>query len=246
MAQLGERQLRQLKPHVELALAVSGFNDLELHHAGYDNTGVMPIALERKLYDIPSNKALAASMASEGPKLLFIGRLSPNKKQEDLVKLLYFYHRIEPDARLILVGDPWVVKYDQWVLNLAADLGLAGNVTLTGKVSQQDMVTYYRNADLFISMSEHEGFGKPFIESMYLELPILAFDSTAVPYTLGEAGVLFGRKNFDDLAELVDILISDHDLRQRIIAKQRQRARSFLAPQVKEQFLIFISQLKLQ
>jgi glycosyltransferase involved in cell wall biosynthesis len=83
-------------------------------------------------------------------------------------------------------------------------------------------------------MSEHEGFGKPFIESMYLDLPILAYAAGGVPDTLGGVGVLFHHKDYEALAEVVDILVRDVHLRQRIIARQRERVQMFLEPQVRE------------
>ena len=242
-ARRGQQQLEALLPQTELALADSAFNELELQAAGYGNTAVLPITLPENQYTLPLNQALAEKLQHKGPNLLFVGRLASNKRQEDLVKLLYYYRRIQPDAQLILVGDRWTIKYDKWVETLAADLGLADQVTLTGKVSQQDMITYYKTADLYISMSEHEGFGKPLIESMYLNLPVLAYACTSVPYTMGNSGVLFHQKDYERLAELVDMLIIDQPLRQRIIAQQQQRVQTFLEPQVRAQFETYMEQL---
>ena len=240
---LGQAQLATLRPKTDLALGVSGFNQRELQAAGYSKTAVVPLVMTQAQYDLPLNETLAAQLQQMGPKLLFIGRFSPNKKQEDLVKLLYYLHRIRPDAHLLLVGDRWAIKYDQWVEWLAADLGLSQFVTLPGKVSQQDMVTYYKTADLYISMSEHEGFGQPLIESMYLGLPILAYASTGIPYTLDKVGVQFHHKNYEQLAELVDILLSDPPLRQRLITHQRQRVQAFLEPQVHQLFTVQLKTL---
>jgi L-malate glycosyltransferase len=177
---------------------------------------------------LPSNSELVERLAQKRPLLLFVGRIAPNKRQEDLVKLLYYYRRFQPQAHLLLVGDRWVVGYDRWLESLAADWGLADGVTLLGKVPQADLVTCYRQADLYISMSEHEGFGKPFIESMYHDLPILAYSAAGVPDTLAGAGVQFRQKDFERLAELVDILVTDSELRRRLIAGQRQRLAQFL------------------
>jgi len=107
-------------------------------------------------------------------------------------------------------------------------------------------VTYYRNCDLYLSMSEHEGFGKPFIESMYLGLPIMAYRSAAVPSTLGETGLLFTQKDFEALAEVVQIIISDHSLQNRIIRHQKERVQNFLEPVVKEIFRRYLANLGLQ
>ncbi len=169
-----------------------------------------------------------------GPLLLFVGRQVPNKKAEDLLKLLFFLRRIEPDARLTLVGAPWLDSYTRWLHDLARDLGLGGAVHFVGHVSQQEMVSYYRLADLYVSMSEHEGFGKPLIESMLLGLPVMAYAAAAVPYTLGGAGVLFHDKQYEALAELAHLLVTDRALRQKVIAGQTQRVQAFREPQVKQ------------
>ncbi|MCP4423324.1 MAG: glycosyltransferase [Chloroflexi bacterium] len=245
MTTLGQKQFVAMQPKTILGLADSAYNELELQEAGFTNTAVLPITLNEKELDLPSNETLAAELEGKRPYLLFVGRLSPNKKQEDLVKLLHYYRRIQPEARLFLVGDRWDVKYDLWVEQLAADLGLSEAVTLTGKVSQQDMITYYRQAALYVSMSEHEGFGKPFIESMYFDLPILAYSSTSVPYTLSDAGAQFRQKDYERLAELTDILITDKELRKRIIAKQRRRVKAFQETVVRQIFISWLIKLQL-
>jgi glycosyltransferase involved in cell wall biosynthesis len=107
------------------------------------------------------------------------------------------------------------------------------------------MLTYFAGADLYVSMSEHEGFGKPLLESMLLGLPILAYAASAVPFTLGRAGVLFRAKAYEALAELVDIMIKDQALRRRIIAGQKERARAFLEPNVRQVLATFLRELGL-
>lgn len=245
LARLGMRQLEILRPRTELALAVSGYNEAELQRAGFERTAVQPICLPVERYDIPLNERLAAGLARSGPRLLFIGRLAPNKRQEDLVKLLHCLRRLRPEAHLYLVGDPWEVGYDRWVEQLAGELGVRSGLTLAGKVSQQDMVTYIRAADVYVSMSEHEGFGVPLIESMYLGLPVVAYGAAAVPETMGDAGVLFYRKKYEPLAELLDLLLADDALRGRIIEKQRARVQAFLEPQVRRQFIAQLAKVGL-
>ncbi|MFQ5399197.1 MAG: glycosyltransferase [Anaerolineae bacterium] len=240
-AALGQKQLKLLLPLTDLALADSAYNELDLQAAGYTETAVLPIFLNEVDYDLPDDPEVVAELSRTGPNLLFVGRLAPNKKQEDLVKLLFFYRRIRPTARLFLVGDRWTIQYDKWIEQLAQTYGLADGVILTGKTSQREMVTYYRYADLFVSMSEHEGFGKPLIESMLLDLPVLAYGVTAVPGTMGDAGVQFYRKDFERLAELVEILVTDDALRGRLLACQRERARMFLGPVVRRQFHHFLN-----
>jgi glycosyltransferase involved in cell wall biosynthesis len=244
LARLGVRQLAALRPRTGLALADSAYNAAELRRAGFD-AAELPIALQPERYDTPINEELVAGLSSPGPRLLFIGRLAPNKRQEDLVKLLYCLRRARPGAHLYLVGDRWETGYDAWVEQLAAELGVGDGVTLAGKVSQGDMVTYIRTSDFYVSMSEHEGFGLPLIESMYLGLPVIAYGVSAVPGTMGGAGVLFSRKEYEHLAELIDMLFADGPLRRRIVDGQRQRAQLFLESRVHQRFVDYLTEVGL-
>ncbi|MBC7227607.1 MAG: glycosyltransferase family 4 protein [Thermoflexales bacterium] len=232
--QRGRRQLGLLRERTVLALGDSSFNEAELQKAGFSPTGVLPIVLDSSQYDLEPNPDLINRYQDIGPRLLFVGRLVPNKKQEDLIKLLYFYRRIEPSARLFLVGPPWVPAYAEWLREFAEELGLGEAVIFTGHVHQRDLVTYYRLADVYVSMSEHEGFGKPLIEAMYLGVPVVAYAAGAVPETMGGAGVLFHQKDYEVLAELIDLVVKSQVLRQRVIQKQRERASLYLEPQVRQ------------
>jgi L-malate glycosyltransferase len=232
----GREQLFQIRPITQLALSASPYSEQELIQVGFRETGVLPIVLDESQYDLSIDDALFDSFRSAGPMLLFVGRVSPNKRQEDLIKLLYYYRRIEPRAHLVLVGSVQAVEYVNWLKKFAAKLRVADHVTFAGHVSQQEMVTYFKAADLFVSMSEHEGFGKPLIESMYLDLPVMAFASTAVPSTLGDAGILFRKKNYEALAELVDMVVSDQEMRRRLIAGQRARVQMFLEVNVRRKW----------
>ncbi|MCB8952392.1 MAG: glycosyltransferase family 4 protein [Ardenticatenales bacterium] len=233
-ARLGEQQLARLQPRADLALAVSDYNAADLRAAGFDNVAVLPLPLDAAPYQGALNETLAADLrAHPGPLLLFVGRLAPNKRQEDLLKLLFYLRRLRPTARLALVGDPWVMGYGDWLRGEATRLGMGDALLLPGKVLAADLVTYYRCADWFVSMSEHEGFGKPLVECMAAELPVLAFAAGAVPATLGDAGILFHHKHYPALAELIHLLLDDAPLRRRLIARQRQRLPTFLEPAVR-------------
>lgn len=240
---LGQQQLLNLREYSGLGLADSPFNEQDLEAAGYLQTAVLPITLCPEQYDIPSNVTLANQLRKSGPNLLFVGRLAPNKKQEDLIKLLYVYRRFNPDAHLYLVGDRWEIGYDNWVEDLAVDLKAAGGLTLTGKVSQQDLVTYYRCADFYVSMSEHEGFGIPLAESMYLGVPVLAYGVEGILETMGDAGILFFEKDYEGLAELLNLLWEDETLRRRIVTRQKKHAHKFQEAQVRRQFEVYLQRI---
>nr|WP_290667108.1 glycosyltransferase [Ardenticatena sp.] len=236
----GMAQLHTLREHTVLAVADSPYNERELRDLGYARTGVLPIVLHPETYDQPLNPTLAQRLRERGPNILFVGRLVPNKRQDDLIKLLWFYKRIRPDARLLLVGSSWLPSYSQWLRGLAIDLGLGESVWFTEHVPYRDLVTFYRSADIYVSMSEHEGFGKPFIECMYCGLPIVAYAAAAVPDTVGEAGILFTRKNFEAIAELVDLIVHEQTVRQRLIHNGYRRVAQMLEPAVRETFMAYL------
>ncbi|HQY93216.1 glycosyltransferase [Caldilinea sp.] len=234
--QRGIDQLPLLCPHTALALGDSTYNTAALVEAGFPCTGTLPLPLDAAQYQFADDPAVLATLADRTPLLLYVGRLAPNKRQDDLIKLLFMVRRILPEARLALVGSLWSPPYVRWLHDLVRSLGLQDAVIFAGHASQQAMVTYYRHADLYVSMSEHEGFGKPLVESMYFDLPVLAYASTGVPDTLGGAGVLFHEKNFEALAELADLLIHDQTLHAHILARQRARLHTFLMPAVRAQW----------
>ncbi len=221
----GRRGLARFRDKIELALADSEFNRLDLVQAGYPNTGVLPVALDETKYSQPPSQELLARFGQDGyTNLLFVGRIVPNKKQEDVIKTLYYYKRINPRSRLFLVGPHWeqAQVYLNWLQDLALYLNLP-DVHFCGHVPFDELLAYYGLAHVFVCMSEHEGFCKPLVESMYFDVPIVAYDATAVPYTLGGAGVLVKEKRFEVVAEMINLLVTDEKLRGQIIARQRQR-----------------------
>jgi len=242
----GRRQLEELRSRTLLALGDSDYNERELIELGFSPTGVLPIVLDESQFDVPINEVLAAECDRSRPLILFVGRFAPNKRQEDLLKLNYYLRRISPRARIVLVGSADFTEYIEWQKERAKDLGMDESaVSFAGHVSHQDMLTYYRCADVYVSMSEHEGFGKPLIESMYCGLPVIAYASSAVPDTLGDTGILFHHKDYEGLAELIDKVTKDELLRQRIIDRQKRRVQTFLEPQVRRQWESYLRSLGL-
>jgi glycosyltransferase involved in cell wall biosynthesis len=167
--------------------------------------------------------------------LLFVGRIAPNKKQDELVAAFAHYRELDADSRLIIAGegrasDPFYAR----LLGDIAARNLGEHVFVTGQITDAELLAYYRTAHLYWSLSEHEGFGVPLVEAMWFDVPVLAYKSTATPQTLGAAGVTFESK--EDLraaATLAKLLTRDDDsLRGRIIAAGRERREAFIPARV--------------
>jgi glycosyltransferase involved in cell wall biosynthesis len=227
---IGREEWKQLRGEVDLALADSEFNRRELQEAGFPRTGVLPILLDFQRYREPSAAALEAMLRDDRTNLLFVGRVTPNKRQEDLVRLAAYWKRfISPDVRLILVGKlPRRRQYLDALQSFLYEEGFTPwEVVLTGHVTHAELLACYRSAGLFVSMSEHEGFGVPLVEAMLMRVPIVAYATTAVADTLGDAGVQFREKVYAEMAEVGHRLTTDALLREAVLAGQDERLRAF-------------------
>lgn len=222
-AELG--RLRQLAPR---AWCDSVYNANELRAAGWADASVLPIVFDPCRYDIAPDRATLQRLNDNRRNFLYVGRLAPNKCIEDiLIVFQYLRRRWFSDARLWLIGsDEGLRRYRAYLDALVLRLGLR-DVTFTGHISQAQVAAYYRSASIYISMSEHEGFGMPLIESMYYGVPVVAYDAAAIAETMGGCGVLVQHKNHAVIAEQIAQLLSDTAMRERIITAQRQRVAAF-------------------
>jgi glycosyltransferase involved in cell wall biosynthesis len=231
IAALGRRELATLADATDLALGDSDFNRRELLALGFPNTGVMPIAIDTaRITDAPPHPALEKMLRDGLTNFLFVGRIVPNKRIEDIIRLAEQFTRyLDARDRFIFVGrTDGVPRYYAAIRALVGRYEmLTDRFVFPGVVSDWELAAYYRTASVYISMSEHEGFCVPLIEAMAADVPVLAFASTAVPETLGGAGVLFDDKDMEYVAELLGQLAFDPVMRQRVVARQRTRLGDF-------------------
>jgi glycosyltransferase involved in cell wall biosynthesis len=243
---LGREQLGSLAAHVDLGLADSEFNRLELEALGFRRTGVLPIYLDFRRYREAPNPVLREMLGDGLTNLLFVGRLAPNKRPEDLVRLAAYWRRyIAPDVRLLLVGKWWTRGcYFDRLQAFAYEMDFTPwEVMFLGHVDHDDLLACYAAAHVFVSMSEHEGFGVPLVESMLMRVPVLAFSAGAVPYTLGGAGVQFARKDYAEIGEMAQLLAGGSDLRTAVLAGQDRRLPAFAPDAVEKALRAYLESL---
>ena len=231
LAAIGRDELGTLVGHADLALGDSEFNRQELAALGFADTGVFPIALDPdRIRMAPRRPALERVLDDGLLNFLFVGRIVPNKKIEDHIKLAEHYKRyVDTEYRFIFVGKTdGVPRYYNMVRALIDEYQMPSDrFIFTGPVPDEDLATYYRMARVYISLSEHEGFCVPLLEAMAADVPVLAYASTAVPDTLGGAGVQFMPKDLEHAAELLGELAYNDEVRQRVIDGQRRRLEDF-------------------
>ncbi|MGH9282752.1 MAG: glycosyltransferase family 4 protein [Acidimicrobiales bacterium] len=237
---LGRRQLRALAPWVELGIAVSGFNRSELDEAGYGRTAVAPVLadLDRGTAPDPAVRdRLAGARDQGGSDWLFVGRVAPHKCQHDVVRAFAVYRRVyDPRARLHLVGGPGSNAYVTTLERYVASLGLAGAVRLTGSVPAGALRAHFEATDVFVCLSEHEGFCVPIVEAMRHGVPVVAYAATAVPETVAGAGVLLESKDPLTVAAAVHRVLEDGALRDQLVAAGARRAEDFTLARATRRF----------
>jgi glycosyltransferase involved in cell wall biosynthesis len=224
----GRLEIKLFVDKVDLALGDSEYNRQELESLGYAKTGVLPLLIDFSKFDGRADPVFQKIHESGKFTILFVGRVIPNKKFEDVIKTFYFYKKyFNPDSQLLLVGDfRGMERYFVALKKLVEDLELT-DVHFPGRIDFAELLACFRLADVYLSMSEHEGFGVPIVESFYLRLPVVAYAAGAVEETMNGGGILLREKNFARTAALLDKMCRDETFRNRIVVSQKKALKKF-------------------
>ncbi len=221
----GRKQAASLKNIPELTFADSDYNASELIEMGYSTVHTLPFIMNIGRITEDCSGSMTTRLKDGFTNILFVGRCVPNKRIEDLIETFFWYHtRINRRSRLIHVG-PYdgLEAYHALLLSQVSDLGINEHVWMTGSVSQSELNAFYQEADLFLCLSEHEGFCVPLLEAMLHNIPVMASANAAVPETLDGAGVLIHTGDKPFIAESINMVLSDNSIRTSIISSQEKR-----------------------
>ncbi len=216
----GRVQLDQLAPLCQLAVADSDYNAAELRAAAYRDVVVSPV-LWRSRRD-----QIVRSVGDE-PVVLFVGRVAPNKCHEDLLAAFAMVHEEHRQARLILVGSAGSSPYHAALEAYAQRLEISAAVEFVGEVTDEELLTHYGRADVFVCLSEHEGFCVPVVEAMGAGIPVIGYRAAAVPETVADAGLVLADKSPSTVAAAIDRVLTDTELRDHLALRGMDRADDF-------------------
>jgi L-malate glycosyltransferase len=229
----GRRELTAYIGRSALALGDSEYNRQELESLGFPVTAVLPVVPDFTHLDVVPDRILAAQFDDAWTNVMFVGRVIPNKKLEDVIRTFHVYRaRHNPRSRLLLVGShSGFERYLEMLHALIARLGTP-DVHFLGHVSNEELSALYEVADVFLCASEHEGFCVPLLEAFHKRVPVLAYAATAVPGTMDGAGVLYDTRDPSEIAKLVDAVMTDPAIEEAIVhsqdaALERLRAKDF-------------------
>ncbi len=225
----GREQAKKLANTASINMADSKFNADELLEIGFKDVKVLPLLLDQEKLDHKPDKKILDQFDDDITNILFVGRCAPNKKIEDLLSAFHYYQKtVNPESRLIHVGSfAGVEQYYFTLLAKTSELELT-NVHFAGTATQAQLTAFYKSADVFLCMSEHEGFCIPILEAMYHKTPVMAYASSAVPETMNGAGIIFQEKKFDQIAEMIERVTNDKEFRSAVLKKQEERITRYM------------------
>ena len=239
----GIRDTKMLAKYADYALADSEYNRQELITYGYKcEVDVLPILIPFEDYKKKPSEKIIKRYSDGKTNILFTGRIAPNKKHEDLITSFYYYKKnYNVSSRLILAGSyAGMDNYYQRLLDYIHKLGLEDDVVMPGMSKFNEILAYYHVADVFLCMSEHEGFCVPLVESMFFDIPIVARNTTAIEWTLGGSGFLFDGQDPIETAGIINRVLTDEELRKNILYNQRIRLKGFSNKIVEKSFQDFL------
>jgi glycosyltransferase involved in cell wall biosynthesis len=252
LCERGRRELTDLAAaQCELYLSDSSFNMQELIAIGADPSKsfvVPPFHHIDRLSTITANQETLKTYSGDTTNILTVGRLVPNKNVHHLIEVFAYYHYDNNNnSRLIIVGKggEGFSPYSKLLHRVVEQLGLTKAVVFTGGVSDEMLKAYYLVADAFVTVSEHEGFCVPLVEAMSMKLPITAYASTAIPETVGDAGIVWTERNPMLIAESINLFVRDSSVRDALGRRGYRRYESmFTNAKAEEIFLQALSKLQ--
>jgi glycosyltransferase involved in cell wall biosynthesis len=241
----GRRELTAYVGRCELALGDSEYNRQELEALGFARTAVLPVVPDFAHLSVPPNTMTADRFDDGWTNVMFVGRVIPNKKFEDVIRAFHVYRtRHNPRSRLLLVGSyGGFERYLAMLNGLVARLGTP-DVHFLGHVSNEELTALYDVADLFLCASEHEGFCVPLIEAFSKQVPVLAYAATAVPATMDGGGVLYDSKDPFEIARLMAAILDEADVEDAIVASQDAALARLLAKDFGGTLLRFVDEVR--
>lgn len=237
-------ELAEVARDADAVWADSAFNAAEVAALGAKNVKVLPLLFSAGAFDVPADPVVRQGLSGPSKKILFVGRMAPNKCVEELIEAFAWYHkRIERRSELILVGsERSCPRYFAMLRMFAAELDLM-SASFVRYASPAGLVAYYEAADLFATTSRHEGYCLPVVEAMYKGVPVLARSVGGVPEAMDGAGATFDEAGPQELACLMQRMTSDSRLRGEVLASQQARIRRLLDRPVRQEFEALLAAL---
>lgn len=171
------------------------------------------------------DKERLAKRGISGDYIAFLGLLEPRKSIPTLVRSFAIIADEFPNLRLVLAGDKgWDTKE---ITTAITESKVATRIVLPGRLADDEVAPFLRNALVFVYPSKYEGFGMPVLESMACGTPTITTNSSSLKEVAGKGALLANVDDEENLAELIKSLLEHDLLRSQMSIKALNRSAEF-------------------
>lgn len=235
-------RIESIEPSMKDLLSFHNSFDFAIADSDYNSNILKINGFKKEIYIVPPFTHLQQKFGNvkrvqyNPGQILFVSQINYHKRQDDVIKAFKYYRNLFNNAAtLYLVGSNYLGSpMSNRIRNLSAG---DKSIILTGKISNQELAQLYTSSSIYLSLSEHEGFGVPLVEAMYFSLPVIAYQAGAVSETLGSGGIIFSSKNFNLLASTIHELDTNQQLRKYIKNNQKTELQRY-QPELIERKLV--------
>ena len=174
------------------------------------------------------------------PLLLSVGTVQPRKNYQMLIRAFAQVADDLPHNLVIAGGKGWL--YDDMLAEIERQ-GIDGRVYFIGFVDDDDLPTLYSIASAFAFPSIYEGFGLPLLEAMACGVPVLTSNASCLPEVAGKATIQIDPRDESGWAQAISQILTDMDLRTKLVADGFRQARQFSWQKSAQQLLSIYRQL---
>jgi glycosyltransferase involved in cell wall biosynthesis len=196
----------------------------ELEKSGVHGARFLPVCIDPRLWDDTPDVPLISALQDGKHNLLFAGPIRSIENLNELLIVFLNYLTLESEARLTIAGNGPIDEavYAQLFDELRR-LELVDRVLVARDLSRPQYQAVFRAADVFICLDEGEGYGLELLQAMWFDVPVIAYRTAIAREIVGAAGLLLSDKSdYLAIAALAQILVTDLDLRAKLIAAQRR------------------------
>lgn len=246
-SKLGYSQINGMRDDIDQCIVDSEYNKQELQDMGYRcPIEIINVPINFSKFDLEKNNNIPLKPQYHNITFLYVGRIVPHKKIEDVIEFYDIYRKFENEqANLIIVGSyEKDGSYFQYLQTKIKELGLKSEqIEFKGHITDQELCNVYESADVYVSMSEHEGFCVPIVEAMYFQKVIIAYNAGAVSNTMGDGGILINNKNYREISKYLSNFLKDNEKVQIMKIKQKEMIEKYSLENAEKSIIKYFKQL---
>lgn len=247
---MGREQTKRIASNLNFTfLSDSEYNNQELISLGVDVDRTVIIAPFHKIEILDSSikeqtEVISLLKNNKCVNVLFVGRVAPNKGHINICNVINSYRNLFDDnIKFWVIGgyDQEINSYNQEIESLIQKYQIQDSIVFTNKISAETLKSFFVGCDIFLCLSEHEGFGVPLIEAQFFNKPVIALDRAAVKETLGENQLVIDQFNPDYFAVAIHTVANNRDIYDYLVYMGNENFMNrFSLPVLKDKFENFV------